>query len=129
MIEKNRLIQLANIETNRKEALAKLNLQYATADKAKTTFGYIGILFNVFIWVCIILNDLIKLVGVFYDETKNYLKEKREQKENHKRENVNVNIQMEIESSEQLQEKLDKFHIQLVKACAKRRALEKRRKL
>ena len=129
MIEKNRLIQLANIETNRKEALAKLNLQYATADKAKTTFGYIGILFNVFIWVCIILNDLMKLVGVFYDETKNYLKEKREQKENHKRENVNVNIQMEIESSEQLQEKLDKFHIQLVKACAKRRALEKRRKL
>ena len=129
MIEKNRLIRLVNIEKNRKEALAKLNLQYATADKAKTTFGYIGIMFNAFIWGCIIINDLMKLVGFFYDESKIYLKEKREQKENRKRENVNANIQMEIVRSEQLQEKLDKFHIKLVKACAKRRALENRRKL
>ena len=129
MIEKNRLIRLVNIEKNRKEALAKLNLQYATADKAKTTIGYIVIMFNAFIWGCIIINDLMKLVGFFYDESKIYLKEKREQKENRKRENVNANIQMEIVRSEQLQEKLDKFHIKLVKACAKRRALENRRKL
>ncbi len=32
-IEKERIEQIAKIEANRKEALARLNLQYAIADK------------------------------------------------------------------------------------------------
>ena len=44
LIEQKRLEQLANIEANKKAALASLKIQYAAANKIKTSFGYIGII-------------------------------------------------------------------------------------
>jgi hypothetical protein len=119
--------QLANIETKRKEALAQLNIKYESADKAKTSFGYIGIIFLSSIWGLIVLNDLMKLFHLCYEETKSLIKEK--QQENMKIKEEQVKIQLieddNHEYSNDLEEKLDKIHLQLVKACAKRRVVEK----
>jgi hypothetical protein len=56
-IAKSQQEQLTKIETKRKEALAQLNIKYESADKAKTSFGYIGIIFLSSIWFMIIGND------------------------------------------------------------------------
>ncbi len=132
-IEQLRLEQLAKIEINRKEALAKLNIQYAVADKVKTSFGIIGILFNIFTWGCIILNDLIKLLHLCFKETIDLLKEIKRQKAKEKKEKEiekeRTVIQMEDEAySLELEDKLEQFHIRLVKACARRACQNQRNK-
>ena len=80
-IETHRLEQLANIEANRKAALAKLDIKYATADKVKTTFGYIGILILSSLWTLIILNDLVKVFQLCYEIVKHLSKEKKSKEE------------------------------------------------
>ncbi len=126
-IEKNRLEQLNKIETNRKEALAKLNTKYAAADKVKTSFGLIGITFLSVLWSLIILNDLSKLFYFFYEELKEETGKLRTEEEEHSR----VKIQLELDEkdddhyAQDLEEKLEKFHWKLVKACASRRNLQK----
>ena len=79
-IEKRRLEQIAKIEENRKAALASLNIDYASADKVKTSFGYIGITFLSVLWAVFIPNDLAKLLNECYLETKDLLKERLEKK-------------------------------------------------
>ena len=122
-IEKNRLEQLNKIETNRKEALTK----YGTADKVKTSFGLIGITFLSVLWSLIILNDLSKLFYFFYEELKEETGKLRTEGEEHSR----VKIQLELDEkdddhyAQDLEEKLEKFHWKLVKACASRRNLQK----
>ena len=125
--------QISKIESSRKEALEKLNMKYALADKVKTSFGYIGIIINILTWGCFILNDLIKLLHLCYKETKELLKERRERNENKKmKDQKTVTIQLEKEQdemrySQDLEEKLDKIHLQLVRACAARRFEMKRK--
>ncbi len=122
-IEKGRLEQMAKIEENRKAALAGLNIKYASADKAKTSLGFICITFLGVLWGAIILNDLAKLLHLCFEETKEFLEERRERREQEK--NDQVSIQLEAKeneiSSQDLEEKLEKIHLQLVKACVARR--------
>ena len=94
-IDKSRLEQIVQIELNRKEALAKLDVHFATADRVRTSFGYIGKLFLGLLWAVIILNDLVKLCYVFYGETKEFLKERRvrNQMENKAKEFEHVRIE------------------------------------
>ena len=114
--------QLNKIETNRKEALAKLNIKYATADKVKTSFGFIGITFLSVLWSLIILNDLCKSLYFCYKEIKDIRKLKKERVELSE-----VKIQLEEDEkddkhyAQDLEEKLEKFHWKLVQACASRR--------
>ena len=126
-IAKRQQEQLAKIEAKRKAALAKLDKDYELADKVKTSFGIISIIYLSFIWFLIILNDLMKLFNLCYEETKSLLKEK--QQENQRIIEEQVKIQLEEEENEEysndLEEKLDKIHLQLLKACAMRRAGEK----
>jgi hypothetical protein len=128
-IENSRLEQIAKIEENRKAALASLNIKYTSADKVKTSFGYIGITFLSSLWGFIILNDLAKLLNECYKETKDLLKERREKRNNKHKENEIVQVKIELEQDENdaldLEEKLDKIHLQLIKACAARRAFGK----
>jgi hypothetical protein len=125
-IAKRQQEQLAKIEAKRKAALAKLDKDYELADKVKTSFGIISIIYLSFIWFLIILNDLMKLFNLCYEETKSLLKEK--QQENQRIIEEQVKIQLEEEENEEysnnLEQKLDKIHMQLLKACAKRRACE-----
>jgi cell division protein ZapA (FtsZ GTPase activity inhibitor) len=124
-IEKSKLEQIAKIESNRKAALASLTIKYASADKVKTSFGYIGITFLSSIWGLIILNDLAKLLNECYKETKDLLKERRQRKEKERKEQVVMELSEENEIySQDLEKKLEKFHLQLVKACATRKIKE-----
>jgi hypothetical protein len=122
-LEQSRLDQLDKIETNRKASLEKLNIKYAMADKVKTSFGYIGITFLSVLWGAIILNDLAKLFNLFYEETKDLLKVSRTKKEIRRREELEQD-ERDIEKNEmhfqELEEKLEKIHLQLVTACAAR---------
>ena len=131
-IEQSRQQQLSNIEDKRKTALAHLNIQYAFADKVKTSFGYIGIISLCLLWSSFILNDLTLFLRLCYELAKDLLKERREQnlkekrkRDEREREIKQVKIQIEEDLySQELEEKLDQIHWQLVKACA-RRACEK----
>ena len=129
-IEKSRLEKMAQIEENRKAALASLNIKYASADKAKTSFGFIGITFLGVLWSAIILNDLAKLFRLCYEETRELLKERREQHHNEKNEKEFDQVTIHLEDDEKylddLEEKLDKVHWQLVKNCAARRIIAKK---
>jgi len=104
---------------NRKEALAQLNIKYASADKVKTSFGYIGIISLSAIWFGIILNDLVKLFNLCYEETIELLKERKERKK--KKITVKIDVDEEAGDMYDLEEKLEKIHFQLLKACAARR--------
>jgi cell division protein FtsL len=127
-IDKSRLEQIVQIELNRKEALAKLDVHFATADRVRTSFGYIGKLFLGLLWALIILNDLVKLCYVFYGETKEFLKERRarNQMENKAKEFEHVRIELEdyeLKHSKEIENKLEQIHLQLVNAYAKRKVL------
>ena len=91
----------------------------------KTSFGFIGITFLSVSWGIFILNDFAKLFNECYKETRDLLKERREKRKNKLRENEIEQVKIELEQDESdaldLEEKLDKIHLQLVKACAARR--------
>ena len=71
-----------------------------------------------------------KLFHLCYEETKSLIKEKQQENIKIKEEQEQVKIQLEEDENEEysndLEEKLDKIHLQLVKACAVRRACEKK---
>jgi hypothetical protein len=115
--------QLTKIETKRKEALARLNIKYELDDIVKISLGYLGIIYLCSIWFLIIGNDLMKLFHLCYEETKSLRKEK--QQENQRIKEEQAKIQLEEDGNDDLEEKLDIIYLQLVKACAKRRAGEK----
>jgi hypothetical protein len=128
-IEMSRLKQIAKIEENRKVALANLNIKYSLADKVKTSFGYIGITFLSVSWGLIILNDLAKLLKECYRETKDLLEERRGKMKDGRKENEIEQVKIELEQEEKyaqdLDEKLEKIHLQLIKAIAAKRANRK----
>jgi len=76
-----------------------------------------------------ILNDLGKLLVLCYEETKDLLKERRQLKDNKQNEIDQVKIDLEQEEDgeylQNLEEKLDKVYLQLIKACAARKPRKK----
>jgi hypothetical protein len=124
-IAKRQQEQLANIETKRQAALTQLNIKYAAADKVKKSFGYIGIISLSFLYGIILLNDLAKLIEIVYEDIKAILRNRKEMSENEKLKDIDETDQITIELEKQseysrgLEEKLDKFHLQLVKALVK----------
>ena len=120
-IEKSRLTQLAQIETNKQTALKQLSVKYASADKAKKSFGYIGIISLCSLWGVIILNDLVKLVRLLYFILKDYSKEdSKRRRVNMNQQNDQIKIELDKIYSEQLEDNLEKFYIKLIKAKANR---------
>jgi cell division protein ZapA (FtsZ GTPase activity inhibitor) len=113
-----------NIKKN--ESLAKLNLQYQTADKAKKTFGYIGIISLTLLVSVILLNDLAKLCNAIYNlwtekrresQRENSRRDKEENAEDEE-EDKELQIQVERMYSKDLEMKLEQVHLKLVKAVA-----------
>ena len=116
-IEKAKQEQLAKIEIKRREAIAKLNVKYAAADKVKTSFGYIGIISLSLLYGIIILNDFFKFLQICYKIIKDYRKQRREQKEKEKKEREETIIEMEEQVySQDLEEKLEQIHLQLMQS-------------
>ncbi len=79
------------------------------------------------LWGAIILNDLAKLFRLCIEETSDLLKERRERNEiEREKEREQVNIVLEEDDEiyfQNLEEKLDKFHLQLLRASAARNSM------
>ena len=112
---------MANIQKNREAALTALNIQYANADKAKTSFGYIGITFLVVLFGSIFLNDYIRFCIYLFNGWREWWRRRRNIQEQNENENQPEQVQIEMDRvyGDDLEEKLEKFHLQLVKALAK----------
>ncbi len=122
-IEKKKQAELFVINIKKNETMAKLNVQYQTADKAKKTFGYIGIISLTLLISVILLNDLAKLCNFIYilwDEKRR--ESQREKSERDKEENDEEDNELQIEVdrmySKDLEMKLEQVHLKLVKAVA-----------
>ena len=111
---------MANIQKNKDAALNALTIQYANADKAKTSFGYIGIAFIVVLFGSIFMNDFIKFCIYCFNEMREWYKENK----NLKQANNNTNQKDEVETDrvygEELEEKLERVYIRLLKVNKKR---------
>jgi hypothetical protein len=115
---------LARIETKRQQALKELGIKYSTADKAKKCFGFIGIISLSILYGVILLNDLIKLFGAINDYLRNFFEEDDEMNELDNEDELSkqdeAKIEMEQIYLENLNEKLERFHQELIRAKAKR---------
>ena len=120
-IAQEQLIQLTAIDTKRKATLKQLDIQYASADKAKSSLGYMAIISLSILFGTIFLNDFLKLCIHLYGKTRRYLRQRRLEKEEIKkseREKNNIQIQIEMNRvyAQDLEERLERFHAALIRA-------------
>jgi hypothetical protein len=112
---------LANIQKNREAALKQLDTQYASADKAKTSFGYIGITFLSVLFGSIFGNDFIKLCIYYYREWRQRRRNIYNNNNNQRdREEVGNQIRIEMDriNLDDLEARLAMAYIKLKKANA-----------
>ena len=128
-IDQQKQFELANIQTQKEENLKRLNIQYEKADKAKTSFGFIGITFLIVLFGSIFGNDLIKLCIYYFNGLREYRREKKDKEENEKRKRVEAtfgDIRLEIEKdyAYELEEDLERVYFKLVEVNARLRRNE-----
>ena len=115
---------MGNIDTKKQNALKSLQIKFETIDKAKKSFGYISIISLSLLYGIIILNDTWKLLCNLWMIYKEYKQEKnlriKQTKESEEREKINqIQIDMDKMYSDDLEIKLERVHIQLMKAFLK----------
>ncbi len=111
---------MTNIEKNKDAALKQLDIEYANWDKAKTSFGYIGITFLTFLFGSIFVNDSIKLCIHYFNHLKNWWQRNQEMKEERQsqgEENKDETV-LELDQiyTDEFEESLEKVYFKLVKA-------------
>ena len=121
--------ELATIDANLKKALKQLETKYASYDKAKSSFGYIGITFLSVLFGSIFLNDFFKLcihlLELFGDwRQKRSVEQQRTTKEEIDRKNE-IAIEFERLYADDLEERLERFHVALIRAQMAREIREK----
>jgi hypothetical protein len=111
---------LTNIQKNREAALKQLDIQYVNWDKAKTSFGYIGITFLAVLFGSIFLNDLIKVCIHFYNHLRDRWRHESECK-NKSQENKKDEFRIEMQQDylDNLDASLEQVYFKLVKVNAK----------
>jgi hypothetical protein len=125
-IEEQKQTALTNIQKNRDAALKQLDIQYASADKAKQSFGFIGIAFLAALFGSVFLNDLFKLIIYYYLELKSYWRRKEVENKSKLEKNTidtsDVRIEMDNlnDANQELEEALEKVYIRLLTAKIKR---------
>ncbi len=115
-----------NIQKNKVAALKQLDIQYANWDKAKTSFGYIGITFLSVLFGSVFGNDLIKLCIHYFNHLKNWWNRKQEMKEvrqSQDKENKDIVLELDQIFGDELEDSLEKVYFKLVKANAKNRQI------
>ena len=101
--------------------MTALNIQYANRDKAKKSFGYIGISFLVSLFGSIFLNDFIKLCIYYLHNFREWWRKTKAQRVN-ETQKEHVTIKMDnITYGDDLEEKLEKVFFKLVEVNSKRR--------
>ena len=127
-IEQQKQTALANIQKNREAALTALTIQYANADKAKTSFGFIGITFLVVLFGSIILNDFIKLCIYLYNDLREWWRRRENIQQQNENENQLEQVQIEIDRvyGEELEERLERVYLRLLEVNSRRNIENKR---
>jgi hypothetical protein len=126
LIKKQQQAALTKIQKNKEAALTELDIKYASADKAKKSFGFIGIAFLAALFGSVFLNDLIKLLIYYSLELKTYWRRKeienKSKLENNTNDTSNVRIEMDqlYDANQELDEALEKVYIRLLTAKKKR---------
>jgi hypothetical protein len=124
-IEQQKQTALINIQKSKNATLKQLDIKYASADRAKTSFGYVGITFLSVLFGSIFANDFIKLCIYFFNNWIRLCKRKKEYKEN--RETIDgddsddVILEMDQKYSKELEESLENFYLRLAKSIAKKK--------
>jgi hypothetical protein len=124
-IEEQKQTSLTNIQRNKTAKLKQLDKDYVNWDKAKTSFGYIGITFLSVLFGSIFGNDFIKLCIYYYREwrqrRRNINKNNNNQRDGEKEEEENqVRIEMDRIRSDDLEERLEMVYVKLKIANARR---------
>ena len=104
-----------------------MDIKYASADKAKTSFGYIGITFLVAIFGSIFLNDLIKVCIYYCDGLRVWWRRRRNrrvdiiqnQRQREEQEREQIRIEMERINTDELEEKLQQVYFKLAEVNAR----------
>ena len=119
-IEEKKQAEIVLINIKKNEALAKLDIQYKTADRAKKTFGFIGIFFLTLLVTVILLNDLAKLFNSIYIFWNEKRRESQGDKSRGDMDKDDKELQIEIDGmySKDLEMKLERVHLKLVRAVA-----------
>ena len=124
-IEQQKQTALANIQKNKEAALTALNIQYANADKVKTSFGYIGITFLVVLFGSIFMNDLIKLCIYYWNGLREWWRgnENDQEQLNNRNNQIVQEVQIEMDRvyGEDLEEKLERVYFKLLEVNANKR--------
>ena len=118
---------MTNIQKNKEAALKQLDIQYASADKAKTSFGYIGITFLTVLFGSIFGNDLIKLYIYHFNHLRdcyrNWCERIKHEGELEEEENKKeIILEMDQTFDDDLEEALEKVYFKLVRNNAKWRS-------
>jgi len=114
-IEEQKQTALQNIQKSKNETLKQLDIQYASADKAKQSFGYIAISFLSCLFGCIFLNDFMKLCIYYLGECRMNSSRNMYEIEEDRDE---VILEMDKIYAEELDDSLEKVYFKLVKANA-----------
>jgi hypothetical protein len=97
-----------------------LDIEYASADKAKQSFGYIGITFLAVLFGSIFGNDLIKLCIHYFNHLKNWWQRKQEIKEERQSQDKQNKDEIVLELgqmyTDELEDSLEKVYFKLLKA-------------
>ena len=120
-IEQQKQAELANIQKKKEAALNALNIQYATADKAKTSFGFTGVIFLTVLFGSILGNDLLKVCSYCCNGLGRWWRKKKENDMNKKVENdvkKTDEIIVDLKDQDDLDETLEKVYFKLVKINA-----------
>jgi hypothetical protein len=125
-IEQQKQKALTNIQKNKEAALTALTIQYANADKAKTSFGYIGITFLVVLFGSVFLNDFIKLCIYYFNGLRewwrgNVVREQMNNLNNEREEEDQIHIEMNDDYDEDLEDKLERVYFRLLELNQNRR--------
>ena len=120
-------IELVKIETQKQEKLSELNVKFASSDKAKSSFGYIGIISVTMMYAFFLFNDFLKL---FLYICNDYMKKNRTKADLALRQRTQANktsdhLEQQIENvySEELETRLRRMHLRLIRAYCNKNSI------
>jgi hypothetical protein len=119
---------LTNIQTNKTAKLKQLDKDYVNWDKAKKSFGYIGITFLSVLFGSIFANDFIKLCVYYYREFRQRRRNNDNNNNNNQLEQIEDEqhrIQLDQMYADELEERLERVYFRLKKANANKRINKK----
>jgi hypothetical protein len=121
-IEQQKQTALTNIQKSKNATLKQLDIEYASADKAKTSFGYIGITFLGVLFGSIFGNDFIKLCIYYFRELRqrrrNIIIHNNNQRDIDEEVEHQVQIEMDRIHLDDLEARLEMVYVKLKKANA-----------